>query len=388
MLKFFNNLPDRLTRITTGGKVVREIDGLRFAAILPVVCQHLAERMHKYSTANFQHNTVDDFISYSLSRGFVGVNVFYLISGFILCLPFASHYLFGAKKVPLKSYFHRRLTRLEPPYILLMSFFFLVLVFVQSQDFREVLPHYLTSLLYIHNAVYLQPSTINPVAWTLEIEVQFYIVAPFLAFLFFSIKDNIWRGIVLILSVVIIITTQQLTGFSVVPAALFIVGQIHYFLAGFFLANIYLVYWNGKVPEKKSYLYDVVGLVGLLGMVYGKSPELLNRLYFIFSLFIFCYGAFKGKIINRFFSNRWVSAIGGMCYTIYLIHLPFLELFIRLTRNWQFTNSFTINYLIQAAICLPILLTVSIIFFLLIEKPCMDKEWPVKLATKIKKLWN
>ena len=45
-----------------------------------------------------------------------------------------------------------------------------------------LLPHLLASLGYVHNIVYGVPSTINVVAWSLEIEVQFYILAPALAF--------------------------------------------------------------------------------------------------------------------------------------------------------------------------------------------------------------
>jgi peptidoglycan/LPS O-acetylase OafA/YrhL len=32
--------------------------------------------------------------------------------------------------------------------------------------------------------------------------------------------------------------------------------------------------------------------------------------------------AFRGRLINRFFANPWITVIGGMCYTIYLYHVP------------------------------------------------------------------
>ena len=47
-----------------------------------------------------------------------GVELFFAISGFILGIPFASHYLRGVPRVNLRRYFIRRLTRLEPPYII------------------------------------------------------------------------------------------------------------------------------------------------------------------------------------------------------------------------------------------------------------------------------
>jgi peptidoglycan/LPS O-acetylase OafA/YrhL len=384
MIEFIRRLPQKLTRITSGGKLISEIDGLRFAAILPVVLTHLAERMDKYKVADFRSTAVEDFIAFTLSRGFVGVNIFFLISGFVLALPFAAHRFEDAKKVSLKSYFVRRLTRLEPPYILIMTGLFLVLIFIRGESFSDLFPHYAASIVYIHNIVYQLPTPINPVAWTLEIEVQFYILAPLLAFVFFYHPAVFKRRLILVLSTAVIMTTQQVTGFSKVPGAMTILGQVHYFLAGILLADIFLVTWKSVSPKDKSYWYDVLAFLSLLGIIYMKSPALQNRAFFLVCLFCFFLSAFKGKLANRFFTYPWITAIGGMCYTIYLIHLPFLEFFALATRKYMITDSFTLNYLVRAAVALPVLLAVSIVLFLLIEKPCMDKYWPSKLMAWVK----
>ena len=58
--------------------------------------------------------------------GFRGVELFFVISGFILGLPFAAHYLKGAAPVSLRKYYLRRLTRLEPPYIVALLVLFIL----------------------------------------------------------------------------------------------------------------------------------------------------------------------------------------------------------------------------------------------------------------------
>ena len=58
-----------------------------------------------------------------LEHGNYGVQLFFVISGFVLALPFASHYLCQTRAVSLRAYFLRRLTRLEPPYVLSMLLF-------------------------------------------------------------------------------------------------------------------------------------------------------------------------------------------------------------------------------------------------------------------------
>src|SRR5207248_8852502 len=106
---------------------------------------------------------------------------FFVISGFILGLPFASFYRGLGPQVSLRQYFLRRLTRLEPPYILNLAVFFALKVASQQYGFRELLPHFLSSCFYLHNLVYADESLVNTVTWSLEIEVQFYVLVPLLA---------------------------------------------------------------------------------------------------------------------------------------------------------------------------------------------------------------
>src|SRR5690606_39064336 len=166
-----------------------------------------------------------------------------------------------------------------------------------------------------------------------------------------------------------------------------ILGHLHYFLIGFMLADIYLCDWNSI---KKNTVYDFIALAAIIALIFSWSWdfELHRRLLFAASLFVLFFAVFKGNYVNRFISNRWISAIGGMCYTIYLIHLPFSEFLISLTKNIHITNSYTVNLIIQLLIFLPLIICLSAVFFLLFEKPFMDKNWPRNLIAKIKNIFN
>jgi peptidoglycan/LPS O-acetylase OafA/YrhL len=106
-----------LRRITTHGTWIPEIDGLRFAAISAVLLDHIVGQTFSRSWYPFPEHVrlVVDRFTGSGSRG---VQLFYAISGFILAQPFLRQRLLGGQPVSIRGFYKRRLTRLEPPYIL------------------------------------------------------------------------------------------------------------------------------------------------------------------------------------------------------------------------------------------------------------------------------
>ena len=71
-------------------------------------------------------------------------------------------------------------------------------------------------------------------------------------------------------------------------------------------------------------------------------------------------------------TNKLVTIIGGMCYTLYLLHYPFYHLMMKvLTNKLNFFESFELNYLFQGMLLLPISIVLMSVYFVLIEKPFM-----------------
>src|SRR5580704_7458253 len=108
----------RLRRITTAShRYMAEVDGLRFIAIFSVMLFHVY-----FNVAHSRDFTLSasrfDFFFWPVTNGFRGVQLFFVISGFILGLPFATQYITGGPPVKIGRFYLRRITRLEPPYIL------------------------------------------------------------------------------------------------------------------------------------------------------------------------------------------------------------------------------------------------------------------------------
>jgi peptidoglycan/LPS O-acetylase OafA/YrhL len=375
-------LLDKLGRVTSSGRLLREIDGLRFVAIAWVVLLHVldftTERMGLGASA--QRGNLFTLV---LGQGRLGVRLFFAISGLILGLPFAEHYLRSAPAVQLKRYFVRRLTRLEPPYILNMCFMALT-IFLFSRHMSathqiglgQLVKHLCLSLIYLHSYIYRQPSVINSVAWSLEVEVQFYILAPLLCLIFAVRSPLVRRG-----ALVIAIGALSVYAWASYPANyLNLIGHLHYFLLGILLADLFVTDWK-EMPVRNLW-WDLIGIVAWCSLVplEARGWTFAEPL----PVFLAYCAAFRGSLLNRFFSNRWLVVIGGMCYTIYLYHPIIVIGMGRLTARFLTASSpLWLNATLQMALMVPVILVCSSVLFVLFEKPFMRRDWHVKVLRRL-----
>ena len=111
----FNKISFR--RVTSSGNYIPEVDGLRFVAIMSVFIYHFTQLVVEKNRFTYHDSKESYRAFYQLSgHGNRGVELFFMISGFILAMPFAKQYLLGGKRIAIKEYFFRRITRIEPPY--------------------------------------------------------------------------------------------------------------------------------------------------------------------------------------------------------------------------------------------------------------------------------
>lgn len=367
-------------RIISKGNFIPEIDGLRFIAIAIVVFSHLNSFLVEKDTNLYDVEYNFDILNNMLSLGHLGVSLFFVVSGFILARPFAQMHLSNRPTINIKKYFLRRLTRLEPPYIIVMTALLIAVIYVaKTVSLGEALISYLSSITYTHNFIYGKDTLplLNAVAWSLEIEVQFYVLMPLLARVF-MLKNTIKRRATIIIFGLIFLIIDHFESMSFVS----IINYIEYFLIGLLLADIY-VSNNGKFKTTKfdsifTLLFFV--LIWLSAMIKTDSILLVLSLNIIqlFSFFAFNYLVIFHRSIKQL-ANPIITNIGGMCYTIYLIHYPLISLFGNPLMKINFTNNSILNTVVYSTILLVIVMIFSSIYFLLIERPCMDKDWYKKL---------
>jgi peptidoglycan/LPS O-acetylase OafA/YrhL len=220
---------------------------------------------------------------------------------------------------------------------------------------------------------------ISGITWSLEVEIQFYALVPVLACVF-AIRRAAWRR--MLLAGALLISGICSLPLLYTPAQLSILYYFNFFLAGLWLCDLYTT--RGNTWEKSDWRWDVVAAFGwpLLWMPFRSVSHVLSPLLII----ILCISTFRGTISRKVFSSPWLTQIGGMCYTIYLYHWLAMSSLARLTRSFHLGSNFVVYFLLQCVMILPFILLVSVAFYLLIERPCMNKDWPGELWARLSSL--
>jgi peptidoglycan/LPS O-acetylase OafA/YrhL len=177
--KFFGNLTFPSNSQITHPKYRPDIDGLRGIAILAVVGYHA--------------------FSAIMPGGFVGVDIFFVISGFLISANILENLNGGSFK--FVEFYARRVRRIFPALILvLISCFFIGWLVLLPDEFQQLGKNmsagagFFSNFFYWRDAGYFDAATITkPLLhlWSLSIEEQFYIVWPLMLWLMWKKRSNL-----------------------------------------------------------------------------------------------------------------------------------------------------------------------------------------------------
>jgi peptidoglycan/LPS O-acetylase OafA/YrhL len=111
---------------------------------------------------------------------------------------------------------------------------FIANLLLQTHTFDTLLPSFLASLIYSHNLIFHHVPLLTVVAWSLEVEIQFYVLAPFLfKILYFPAT---YLRILLTGLIVLFVTLQHFYP----PLFLSLYGNVQHFLIGILIADFYV----------------------------------------------------------------------------------------------------------------------------------------------------
>jgi len=170
--------------ISPDRKRLRGIDALRGAAALGVVLYHAVEQGQKVLPSNILQYPVRA-VQFASSFGYIGVFLFFVISGFCIHLQWARAQAAGRDpEIQFTSFWKRRIRRLYPPYLIALLLFLLITAATVGISLSQFFFYDLgMHLLMLHNLDPKTCYTINGVFWTLAIEEQLYLAYFLLLFI-------------------------------------------------------------------------------------------------------------------------------------------------------------------------------------------------------------
>ncbi len=304
----------RLSAVGGGASRVPEVDGLRGLAILLVLVWHASLRAVRYLEAQGAHETWYAFFPH----GELGVGLFFFLSGFVLASPVAGRGLDGFSAT---RFYQRRFTRIYPPYaIALIGCFGLIILSGFKSPTQTVSPlaSLLASLAYLHAAVFDQPSALNPPVWSLEVEIQFYLLAPFLLKGYFSIgalRSRLLAGLAVTLALIAMLLFLRVGQPVEGRFRLGMATHAYLFAAGIVAADLY----THKALRGVSRWADGIALVGLAGYamvglfltkVDAKPEGGLEATWVALAILVFTamlfFAAVRGRLFGALMRQPWL----------------------------------------------------------------------------------
>ena len=294
-----------------------EIDGLRAVAVLLVIIAHAGYAMRGGGI---------------LTGGFIGVDIFFVISGYLISLLV----LTAGAGFSYREFFARRIRRLFPP-LLVVVLFTLLVGYVLLTARQEVLlaRHAIASLLYVQNfnlwseVGYFDPSALQkPLLhiWSLSVEEQFYLIHPFLLLL--VVRRLGERRLVPVLAVIAIVSlaiAQLGTQFFPHAGFYLLPSRAWELMAGALLA---VIERRAGQPAKPSGLLAGLGLAMIVASALffdKKTPHpSLFTLAPVAGTMLVIHFARGADFISRAFASRPAVGVGRISYGLYLWHWPLL----------------------------------------------------------------
>ncbi|OAA23284.1 putative acyltransferase [Frankia sp. EI5c] len=370
-------------------------DGLRAIAAMLVLFVHVA-----FYSGLTTGSAGGDYVA----RGEIGVEVFFLISGFLLYRPFAAAHL-GGRTAPVASGFYiRRLLRIFPLYWLALA----VALNVIPDERMGV--HGLTGLLQTGFLMqgYRQETAIQGLtqAWTLNIEFAFYIWLPMYAWLLVRRRQRRSARAQLrieLAALFVIFAASRVLHYALIGSDiwwadgwtvwlpvwwdLFAMGMLLAVLSAWYVQNGRTPVWarwrwfGGACWLVAAFFYWVASTQLDLPrsplFVPDRSQDMGRHLvYGLFAFFLILpavFGRPRQGLVRRFLACRPMAYLGLISYGIYLWHTTVIDVVVEHSGSEPGTFDFLPFFLTVAAVTC----AVSTVTYFLVERPCtaLGRRW-------------
>jgi len=334
-----------------------EIDGLRALAVIPVILFH----------AGFQ----------TFSGGFIGVDVFFVISGYLITTIIISE--LNQDKFSIINFYERRARRILPALFFVMliaiPFAWILLPQFELRSFSKSLIAVSVSLSnfffwkdggYFETAAELKPLLHT---WSLAVEEQYYVFFPIFLIFVWRLKRRLVLTAIVSMGILSLITAQFGAFYKPLPNFFLLPSRIWELAIG----GTVSFYFTNTTLESKSrllkQLFSGLGFLFIIASIFlfdSRTP--LPSIYSLFptvgAALILIYAS-PDTFIGKFLASKFLVFVGLISYSAYLWHQPVLAF-----SRYYFSSISTF----LSAILLIIVFLLSVFTWRYVERPFRDKS--------------
>lgn len=321
--------------------------------------------------------------------GWNGVTLFFVLSGFLIggqLLEAASE-----NRLDFKEFYMKRFWRIFPPYyfslcVVLAIYFAGVAGFFKyavtgAATASEVLRDSAYHVFYLQNYAPVGSNLLNGVYWSLAVEEQFYILAPFLIYLFSSAGSRIMLpGIV---SLIILGSLSRLLLYS--PYGNWTLDFLRPFhtrydglLFGVLAAHVFLRHRDRLLnsPRLRALIFSLAAASLLICLVYGGQEMGYFNACWQFTLTGLGFSALILWVMVSFPGRRLrhttIGYVAKISYSMYLYHVLLIAPVAIIAESISYDKKSPAHFLMFFSLYYFAVLFVSGAVYRLIDKPCLD----------------
>lgn len=292
-----------------------DIDGLRAIAVLSVFINHLSAS--------------------ALPGGFIGVDIFFVISGFLITSQVHKEICEG--NFSIKQFYKRRINRIAPVLMLVIVTTLLVgLIVLSPADLIRLGKSSAYAMVGLSNVFFWREygsyfagnSAEAPLlhTWSLGVEEQFYLIWPLLTLLLFKVGRRYMLTILAILTVAAIAVSQA--GVNVATSAAYYLLPTRFFelmIGGVLALLVVHVQPTTRLQSQFSLVAGFVLIIGSLALISKSSPfPGVTAVWPCIGAALLIWAGSGRFTSSRLLLSRPMVFIGLISYSLYLWHWPII----------------------------------------------------------------
>lgn len=335
------------------------IEGLRGVAVLAVVVFHyVTVRAGRPNDPWVGVFTANEFVETVVRHGWLGLELFFLLTGFLLTLTWFKHAMENRDAPSTREFWRRRVRRIVPAYYMqLVILFFLCLPLLLGTDFwvKHTQLVFVNLVAHMSFLQYTSPVTsasltLNGALWTLSLEAQYYLLLPLVAPLFvrrpvlatiaFTALALAWRFAAMHDLAPLFALEMHLGSEWNIPEekirnliATQLPGYMGHFALGILAGRVWLVAAVTRASRGRDLMlgFACILAMALLYWTETAGPVVLGEFNWLLSLaclaaILFAAVALRPSWGDTVVGNPLLRFAGRVSYSMYLYHIPLVLL--------------------------------------------------------------